>query len=108
MERNGPHLKALRTARNINQADAAASAGISRSHLSKIEGNQDPASLEVYALLAVAYRLPLGELLPAGHPLKRVELVVNADELALLHYFRSLPVEEAHALARAFMRRNAA
>jgi transcriptional regulator with XRE-family HTH domain len=108
MHNTAEKLLGLRKARNINQADAAAAANISRPHLSKVENGHDPASLEVLVLLAAFYRVPMSELLSAGHPLARVEIVTQSDELAWLRLFRSLPVEQANALLAALATKQAA
>jgi transcriptional regulator with XRE-family HTH domain len=52
MDTLGKRLRRLRDEARINQADAAAADGIGRPHLSKIEADKDPPSLEARALLA--------------------------------------------------------
>lgn len=101
MESIGETLRRLRKAADINQADAAAAAGIGRPHLSKIEADKDPASLKVLARLAVLYRVPLETILPPDHELAGAEVVVDREEVAWLRLFRRMPAEQARALLAA-------
>lgn len=104
----GSRLKQLRTDRKIRQVDAAVAAGIGRSHLSKVENDEDAPSLEMLVGLAVAYRVPLREVLPPGHPLSRAELVLDEAEIEWLSIYRTLPIDEARALLSAMRGRRAA
>ncbi len=61
----GPRLKRLRGQREISLADLAATTGISKSTLSRLETGQRRPSLELLLPLAQAYGVPLDELVGA-------------------------------------------
>lgn len=101
MDTLGKRLRRLRDTAGINQADAAAAAGIGRPHLSKIEADKDPPSLEVLARLAVLYRVPLAAILPKDHELSGAEVITAPDEVQWLQLYRRLPADQARALLAA-------
>jgi transcriptional regulator with XRE-family HTH domain len=61
----GPRLRRLRRRRELTLTAVAATTGISKSTLSRLEGGQRKPSLELLLPLAEAYRLPLDELVGA-------------------------------------------
>ncbi|GAA4079874.1 MULTISPECIES: helix-turn-helix domain-containing protein [Streptomyces] len=61
----GPRLRALRRERRITLADLAAATGISESTLSRLEGGQRKATLELLLPLARTYDVPLDDLVGA-------------------------------------------
>jgi transcriptional regulator with XRE-family HTH domain len=61
----GPRLRALRTARGITLAELAVTTGVSESTLSRLEGGQRKATLELLLPLARTYDVPLDELVGA-------------------------------------------
>ncbi len=61
----GPRLRALRRGRGITLADLAATTGISESTLSRLEGGQRKATLELLLPLARTYDVPLDDLVGA-------------------------------------------
>ncbi|MCU1675800.1 MAG: family transcriptional regulator [Frankiales bacterium] len=61
----GPRLKQLRAEREVTLADLAATTGISKSTLSRLENGQRRPSLELLLPLAQAYKVPLDELVGA-------------------------------------------
>ncbi|MFJ4479222.1 helix-turn-helix domain-containing protein [Streptomyces xanthochromogenes] len=61
----GPRLRALRHGRGITLADLAATTGISESTLSRLEGGQRKATLELLLPLARTYDVPLDDLVGA-------------------------------------------
>lgn len=108
MEKTPSSLRDMREKLGIKQADAAAYAGISRSHLSKIEHGQDPMSFEVAFKLSVLYKVGLDEILPPEHDLAGVELVKDPAEKGVLSALRRLPDDEKHALVKLLTGRTAA
>lgn len=62
LEQIGPRLKRLRTQRQVTLAALAAATGISKSTLSRLETGQRKASLELLLPLAMAYNVPLDDL----------------------------------------------
>lgn len=105
-----PHskLRDLRDGRKISQADAAAHAGISRSHLSKIEHGADPMSFEVALRLSLLYRLLIAELLPADHDMRGVEVVTDRAEKGILDALRRMPEDEKRTILKLLTGREAA
>jgi transcriptional regulator with XRE-family HTH domain len=72
----GPRLRRLRTQRNVTLTELAATTGISKSTLSRLESGQRRPSLELLLPIADAHRVPLDELVGAsafGDP--RIRLV---------------------------------
>ena len=72
----GPRLKQLRTHRGVTLTALAATTGISKSTLSRLETGQRRASLELLLPLAQAYRVPLDDLVGApevGDPRVRLK-----------------------------------
>src|SRR5829696_2689626 len=72
----GPRLKRARTHRGITLTELAASTGISKSTLSRLEAGQRRPSLELLLPIASAYRVPLDELVGApevGDPRVRLK-----------------------------------
>lgn len=65
LDRVGPRLKTLRTQRGVTLTALAAITGISKSTLSRLETGQRRASLELLLPLALAYRVPLDDLVGA-------------------------------------------
>ncbi|WP_433274540.1 helix-turn-helix domain-containing protein [Actinosynnema sp. CS-041913] len=61
----GPRLRALRRDRGITLADLAVTTGVSESTLSRLEGGQRRATLELLLPLARAYDVPLDDLVGA-------------------------------------------
>jgi transcriptional regulator with XRE-family HTH domain len=61
----GPRLKRLRTRRGVTLTSLAATTGISKSTLSRLESGQRKPSLELLLPLADAYQVPLDELVGA-------------------------------------------
>ena len=66
LEGVGTRLKRLRARRGLTLTEVAASTGISKSTLSRLENGQRRPSLELLLPLALAYRVPLDDL--AGAP----------------------------------------
>lgn len=62
LEQVGPRLKRLRTQRQVTLTALAAATGISKSTLSRLETGQRKASLELLLPLAMAYNVPLDDL----------------------------------------------
>jgi len=65
LDQVGPRLKRIRTQRNVRLTELAASTGISKSTLSRLETGQRRPSLELLLPLAAAYGVPLDELVGA-------------------------------------------
>jgi transcriptional regulator with XRE-family HTH domain len=65
LDRVGPRLQGLRKQRGITLTSLAATTGISKSTLSRLETGQRRPSLEVLLPLAQAYRVPLDDLVGA-------------------------------------------
>ena len=61
----GPRLRRLRLRRELTLTAVAATTGISKSTLSRLEGGQRKPSLELLLPLADAYQVPLDELVGA-------------------------------------------
>lgn len=61
----GPRLKRLRQQRDVTLTGFAASTGISKSTLSRLENGQRKPSLELLLPLAQAFRVPLDDLVGA-------------------------------------------
>jgi transcriptional regulator with XRE-family HTH domain len=65
LDQVGPRLKRLRTQRGVTLTSLAASTGISKSTLSRLETGQRRPSLELLLPLAQTYRVPLDDLVGA-------------------------------------------
>jgi transcriptional regulator with XRE-family HTH domain len=65
LDQVGPRLKRLRTQRGVTLTSLAATTGISKSTLSRLETGQRRPSLELLLPLAQAYRVPLDDLVGA-------------------------------------------
>jgi transcriptional regulator with XRE-family HTH domain len=65
LDQVGPRLKRLRAQRGITLTALAEATGISKSTLSRLETGQRRASLELLLPLALAYRVPLDDLVGA-------------------------------------------
>src|SRR5687768_9924175 len=65
LDQVGPRLKRLRQQRDVTLTGLAATTGISKSTLSRLETGQRRPSLELLLPLALAYRVPLDELVGA-------------------------------------------
>ncbi|WP_433727960.1 helix-turn-helix domain-containing protein [Actinoplanes sp. CA-051413] len=61
----GPRLKRIRAQRDVTLSDLAERTGISKSTLSRLENGQRRPSLELLLPLALAYRVPLDDLVGA-------------------------------------------
>jgi transcriptional regulator with XRE-family HTH domain len=61
----GPRLKKIRAQRDVTLTDLAERTGISKSTLSRLENGQRRPSLELLLPLALAYRVPLDDLVGA-------------------------------------------
>jgi transcriptional regulator with XRE-family HTH domain len=61
----GPRLKRVRTQRGVTLTELAASTGISKSTLSRLEAGQRKPSLELLLPIAQAHKIPLDELVAA-------------------------------------------
>ena len=76
LDQVGPRLKRLRQQRDVTLTGLAATTGISKSTLSRLETGQRRPSLELLLPLALAYRVPLDELVGApevGDPRVRLK-----------------------------------
>ena len=65
LDRVGQRLKQLRTRRRITLTDLAATTGISKSTLSRLENGQRRPTLELLLALSQVYRVPLDDLVGA-------------------------------------------
>ena len=65
LEAVGPRLKRLRSRHGITLTELSETTGISQSTLSRLETGQRKASLELLLPLALAYRIPLDDLVGA-------------------------------------------
>ncbi|WP_133790630.1 helix-turn-helix domain-containing protein [Kribbella sp. VKM Ac-2571] len=65
LEQVGPRLKRVRTQRHITLTGLAATTGISKSTLSRLETGQRRPTLELLLALSQAYRVPLDDLVGA-------------------------------------------
>lgn len=61
----GPRLRRVRAQRDVTLADLAATTGISKSTLSRLENGQRKPSLELLLPIAAAHRIPMDELVGA-------------------------------------------
>ena len=80
----GPRLKAIRTRRGITLTALAATTGISKSTLSRLETGQRKPTLELLLPLVEAYQVPLDELVGApdvGDPRVRLKPRVRNGRL---------------------------
>lgn len=100
MDKPPSRLRDLRDSLKISQADAAAHAGISRSHLSKIEHGADPMSFEVALRLSLLYRVSIAELLPPEHDMRGVEVVMDREEKGILAAIRKMPDDEKRTILK--------
>jgi transcriptional regulator with XRE-family HTH domain len=76
LDRVGPRLKRLRTNRHLTLTGVAASTGISKSTLSRLETGGRRPTLELLLALSHAYGVPLGDLVAApeeGDPRLRLK-----------------------------------
>lgn len=76
LEQVGPRLKKLRAHRGVTLTALSEATGISKSTLSRLETGQRKASLELLLPLALAYRVPLDDLVGApevGDPRVRLK-----------------------------------
>jgi transcriptional regulator with XRE-family HTH domain len=65
LDQVGPRLKRLRTQRGVTLTGVAAMTGISKSTLSRLENGERRPSLELLLPLALAYQVPLDDLVGA-------------------------------------------
>jgi transcriptional regulator with XRE-family HTH domain len=76
LEQVGPRLRRLRTRRRLTLTGLAATTGISKSTLSRLETGQRRPTLELLLALSQAYRVPLDDLVAApevGDPRLRLK-----------------------------------
>lgn len=76
LEQVGPRLRRVRTQRRMTLAGVAATTGISKSTLSRLETGQRRPTLELLLALSQAYRVPLDDLVAApevGDPRVRLK-----------------------------------
>jgi transcriptional regulator with XRE-family HTH domain len=64
----GRHVRRFREARGMSVSELARQAGLSKATLSKLEGGAGNPTIGTVAAIAVALRLPLGDLIPAPVP----------------------------------------
>ena len=60
--RLGKRLRALRTERELTQADAAEAVGVHPVHISRLESGEANATISTLVALAIAYRVALRDL----------------------------------------------
>jgi transcriptional regulator with XRE-family HTH domain len=106
----GPRLKRLRTRRGVTLTALAATTGISKSTLSRLESGQRKPSLELLLPLAEAHQVPLDELVGApevGDPRIRLKPRVRNGRMVFpltqassdLHVWKVvIPPEREHEL----------
>ena len=100
MDTIGKRLRAAREAAGVNQVTAAHYAGISASHLSKVEKNHDRPSLEVVLKLCILFRRDLSDIVRDDEELAGREVADGPDETAWLQAFRRMtPEQRSGALA---------
>jgi transcriptional regulator with XRE-family HTH domain len=76
LDQAGPRLKRFRTQRQITLAELAATTGISKSTLSRLESGQRRPTLELLLALSLAFQVPLDDLVGApevGDPRVRLK-----------------------------------
>ena len=99
-ETMGSRLRVLRG--KLDQADVAAAVGIARSTLAGIESGGDLPGRDALFALADYYKVSL-DYLRTGEPSlspKDVKVAKNADELALLEFWRNRDREERVLVTR--------
>jgi transcriptional regulator with XRE-family HTH domain len=64
----GQHVRRFREARRMSVSELARQAGLSKATLSKLESGVGNPTIETVAAIAVALRLPLGDLIPGPAP----------------------------------------
>lgn len=94
MDTLGRRLKAARKKAGLKQNVAAAEAGISGSHLSKIESDEDRPSLEVLLRLAVLYGCDVRDLAQDDDELGQAEVTTDPDEINLVRAYRRMTPEQ--------------
>lgn len=94
----GRRLADLRRAAHLRQEDVAAAVGISRSHLAGLEKRHDKPGRETAMALAAFYGVTVDYLIngegEAPRPPQSRQFVDDADELALLAFWRSLSIDQ--------------
>lgn len=89
-------IKALREDAEMTQADLGAAIGVSRTHLTNIEGGKGNPGRELLVAIATHFGVSLDWLSNgAGEP--RVACVLDGTEALLIRAFRKLPPEEQKA-----------
>lgn len=68
----GRHVRHFREARRMSVSELARQAGLSKATLSKLESGIGNPTIETVAAIAVALRLPLGDLIPSPVPAQPV------------------------------------
>ena len=92
----GNRLRTLRGERSLTQAAVAEAVGITRSHLTKIEGGKDVPGRQTLVALANYFQVSL-DWLTEGIGDGRPARALNDAEAVLLFAFRKLPAAEAQA-----------
>lgn len=93
----GGRVAGLRNALGLTQADFAEAVGVSRSTLAGIETGGDRGGILSMIAIADYCKVPmdwlLGRTVPCGGPLVG-EFIEKPGELGLVHFWRSLPLNE--------------
>ena len=102
----GLRLRTLREQRSLNQIDVAEAVGISRTHLTKIEGDEGRPGRETLMALATFFGVSLDWLATGHGQIKMAQASAqNEREALLLMAFRLLPEEEASPLLQMLVNR---
>lgn len=99
----GRRVRRLRKASKLTQVEAAEAIGLARSYLTEIELGTCRGGIEAMTAIADYFKVPFDWLLcrkvPPGGPLVG-EFLEDPDELALVHFWRSLSMEDRAAIPR--------
>lgn len=102
LEAMGKRIRELRRLAHMTQDQLAAELGISRSTLAGVELGKDRLGIESTIATADYFKVPMdwliGRRVPAGGPLS-AQFFEDGDELGLVKYWRSLPLEKRRAMA---------
>lgn len=101
----GKRIRALRKLTpKLSAATVAEAVGLSRTHLSMIENDQDLPGRETLAALADYFKVSIDYLLNGGDTTPKTpsfgEFVNDPDELALLGFWRTLELGERRIMLR--------
>jgi transcriptional regulator with XRE-family HTH domain len=99
----GERVLALRLERGLTQIELATDAGVSRSHLAKIETGGDVAGRETLQALAVFFDVSMDYLQTGTHPSPSPQVgrfVQDEEELAILDLWEAIPPAERPRVAR--------